>query len=232
MICVKNGWLKRDPFINFKMSREQVNRTALTESELERIAEKDFGNNRLDQVRDAFLFCCYTGLAYIDVSKLTTSNIVEGFGGKNWIITSRQKTGSESRIPLLPPALTLLKKYEDHPVCVNKGILLPVLSNQKMNAYLKEIGDLCRINQPITFHLARHTFATTITLTNGVPIESVSRMLGHNSIKTTQIYAKVVDRKISEDMEKVREKLANTTLRQDAGRKDQYEYAGPEEKAE
>lgn len=200
LIGVKNGWISKDPFIGYKMSREAVNRNALTEKELLTIAGKDFKNPRLNQVRDIFVFCCYTGLAYVDVNKLNRKDIIEGYRGEKWLVISRQKTDSQSRIPILPVALEILMRYADHPQCATNGQLLPVLSNQKMNAYLKEIADLCLIEKPITFHLARHTFATTVTLTNGVPIESVSKMLGHNSIKTTQIYAKIVDRKISEDM--------------------------------
>jgi len=200
MICVKNGWLNQDPFANYKMSRQVVNRSALTEAELGRIAGKDFENERLNQVRDIFLFSCFTGLAYIDVYNLSRQQIIEGINGELWIVVNRQKTNSESRVPLLPTALQILERYADHPQCVIVGRLLPVLSNQKLNAYLKEIADVCRIDKRLTFHLARHTFATTVTLTNGVPIESVSKMLGHSSIKTTQIYAKIVDRKISEDI--------------------------------
>ena len=207
LIGVKKGWIPKDPFAAYKMTRENVNRSALSEKELSRIAGKDFKNTRLNQVRDIFVFCCYTGLAYIDVSKLSSKNIIDGYGGEKWLKINRQKTDSQSRIPLLATALKILKSYEDHPQCQNTGTLLPVLSNQKMNSYLKEISDLCRINKPITFHLARHTFATTVTLTNGVPIESVSKMLGHSSIKTTQIYAKIVDKKISEDMNLLNAKL-------------------------
>lgn len=208
LIGVKNDWLSKDPFSAYRMSRETVNRSALTETELQKITEKNFENTRLDQVRDIFLFSCYTGLAYADVSKLRQADFIDGFGGEQWIIVNRQKTDSQSRIPVLMPALKILQKYKDHPECVNTSRPLPVLSNQKMNSYLKEIGDLCRIDKNLTFHLARHTFATTVTLTNGVPIESVSKMLGHTSIKTTQIYAKIVDRKISEDMNLLKTKLA------------------------
>lgn len=204
LICVKKGWLARDPFHAYKMSKREVNRQALTQSELTRISEKEFGTERLDQVRDIFVFCCYTGLAYVDVYKLKRSEVVEGFDGGDWITIKRQKTDSASRIPLLPPAFEIIKKYEDHPQVAAQDRLLPVLSNQKMNSYLKEIADVCSIDKAITFHLARHTFATTVTLSNGVPIESVSKMLGHSNIRTTQIYAKVVDKKISEDMKKIK----------------------------
>lgn len=202
LICVKNDHIPRDPFFAFKMAKHEVDRTALTEQELKAVESKVFDIPRLEQVRDIFLFCCYTGLAYADVAKLKESDLGEGRVGEKWINIKRQKTDTASRIPLLPQALRLLKKYANH-AGSEQGFLLPVLSNQKMNAYLKEIGDVCRITKPITFHLARHTFATTVTLSNGVPIESVSKMLGHRSLKTTQIYAKVLDRKLSEDMRRL-----------------------------
>lgn len=209
LIEVKNGWLAKDPFTGFKMSRANVNRHALTDSELAKIVEKDFENTRLNQVRDIFVFCCYTGLAYSDVNKLNRKDIIDGYAGEKWLVINRQKTDSQSRVPLLPPALQIRENYQHHPLSVVKDQLLPVLSNQKINSYLKEIGDVCRIDKPITFHLARHTFATTVTLTNGVPIESVSKMLVNSSLKTTQIYAKIVDRKISEDMNLLKGKLSS-----------------------
>ena len=139
----------------------------------------------------------------MDIDKLTTDKMVKGIDGKLWIQTYRQKTDTKSNIPLLSPALLILEKYKDDPETSNSGSLLPVNSNQKMNAYLKEIATLAGITKTLTFHLARHTFATTITLANGVPIESVSEMLGHKSIRTTQNYAKVIDQKVSEDMSKL-----------------------------
>ncbi|WP_215235740.1 site-specific integrase [Dyadobacter linearis] len=207
LLCVKRGWLLRDPFYAFKFSKREVDRQALTESELKKVWDKEVGDGRLAYVKDIFLFCCYTGLAYADVYKLKRTEIVEGIDGGKWITTKRQKTDTPSRIPLLPMALEIMEKYEDHPQCENENRVLPVLSNQKMNSYLKEIADLCGIKKNITFHLARHTFATTVTLTNGVPIESVSKMLGHRNIKTTQQYAKIVDRKISDDMARLKDIL-------------------------
>lgn len=170
--------------------------------------EKKFSIDRLNVVRDIFVFCCYTGLAYVDVHKLKRSELVTGIDGDLWIYTSRQKTDTLSRIPVLPEALSVIRTYDQHPQCIAEDSLLPVMSNQKMNAYLKEIADLCKIKKLLTFHIARHTFATTITLNNGVPIESVAKMMGHTSIKTTQIYAKVMDHKISEDMSQLKKKLA------------------------
>jgi len=163
--------------------------------------------DRINQIRDIFLFCCYTGLAYIDVKNLRRSQIVLGIDGEKWIITQRQKTESPTRLPLLPQAMEIIERYSNHPKCEVKGLVLPVLSNQKMNSYLKEIADLCEIDKPLTFHIARHTFAATITLGNGVPIETVSKMLGHKSLKQTQHYAKILDTKISQDMQVLRAKL-------------------------
>lgn len=151
-------------------------------------------------VRDIFVFCCYTGLVYIDVKNLTKHKIIRGIDGGLWIKIKRTKTKVEASIPILVDAQEILKRYENHPKCVNASTVLPVLSNQKTNEYLKEIGALCEIDFDITFHTARHTFATTVTLNNGVPLETVSKMLGHTNIRMTQHYAKIQDKKISEDM--------------------------------
>ncbi|MBB6127449.1 site-specific integrase [Mucilaginibacter lappiensis] len=206
LICVKNKWLPADPFIDFKLTKKPVFREPLTEWELEAIISKDFGNERLNNVRDLFLFSCATGLAYADVKKLKRSEIIKGVDGELWIYTPRQKTETPCPIPLLPLALQILDKYAGHPKCINQDRALPILSNQKMNAYLKEIADLCGINKVLTFHLARHTFATTITLNNGVPIETVSKMLGHTTLTQTLHYAKVSHGKIGRDMAALREK--------------------------
>ncbi|MDP3667904.1 MAG: site-specific integrase [Sediminibacterium sp.] len=146
-------------------------------------------------------------MAYSDVKKLKRSEIVIGIDGEKWLISKRQKTNITARIPLLPQALNIIDRYENNPQCILESKVLPVLSNQKMNAYLKEIADLCAINKNLTYHIARHTFATTVTLTNGVPIETVSKMLGHRNLKTTQHYAKILDIKISEDMKQLRNKF-------------------------
>lgn len=207
-ICLSSGWLDKDPFVNYKIRIKQVNRIFLNDDDLQAMANKAFSTERLNQVRDIFLFCCFTGLAYADVNKLRRSEIVKGLDGEMWIFTKRKKTDTPSRIPLLPAALSLLNKYDDHPVCCNSGKALPVSTNQKMNAYLKEIAVICGIDKPLTFHIARHTFATTVTLSNGVPIESVSKMLGHTNIKTTQHYAKILDIKVSQDMSRLKQRLA------------------------
>ena len=207
LICVNNKWLKNDPFQGFKLTKKEVVKNPLSRAELQRLTEKEFEMDRLCNVRDIFLFSCYTGLAYVDVKQLKRTDIVTGMDGDLWIDTTRQKTDSATRIPLLPTALEVMKKYEDDPLCSNRGVVLPVLSNQKMNAYLKEIATLCGISKTLTFHIARHTFATTVTLSNKVPIETVSKMLGHRSLKQTMIYAKILDVKISEDMKALKDIL-------------------------
>lgn len=199
-ICLKNGWLQKDPFVNYSVKLKEVARTFLTEEEIEAIQKKKFVSARLDQVRDIFLFSCFTGLAYVDVKELKKSDVQKVISGEKWIMTKRKKTDTICNIPVLPPAEELIQKYKNDPRCENSDCLLPVISNQKMNAYLKEIADVCGIQKELTFHIARHTFATTVTLTNGVSIESVSKMLGHRNLKTTQHYAKILDKKIGEDM--------------------------------
>ena len=209
IICLKNGWLSKDPFFGFKFVKKEVVREFLTDQELALIKTKRFAVERIAQVRDIFLFSCYTGLAYADVKKLKRSEIALGVDGERWIFTSRQKTDTLSRIPLLPDAIDILERYKDFPSCENADRLLPVLSNQKMNTYLKEIADCCGIHKPFTYHTARHTFATTVTLSNGVPIETVSKMLGHRNLKTTQHYAKILDHKVGDDMRRLKERLAS-----------------------
>ncbi|MFY7743223.1 MAG: site-specific integrase [Flavobacterium sp.] len=199
--CYVNGWLERDPLLNYKGKVKEIERVYLTQDEIELLLNKEFKIKRLELVRDMFLFSCFTGLAYIDVYNLTNSNIIIGIDGEKWISTKRQKTESPSRIPILPVSQMIIDKYENHPQCKNEVKLLPILSNQKMNAYLKELADICEIDKELTFHIARHIFATTVTLTNGIPIESVSKMLGHRNLRTTQHYAKILDRKVSEDMQ-------------------------------
>jgi site-specific recombinase XerD len=213
-ICLANDWLDKNPFANYKSKVKEVDRVYLSEGEIQNIINKDFKNDRLSLVRDIFLFSCFTGLAYIDVKNLTKSHISIGIDGDKWIFTHRQKTESASKIPILSVTQMIIDKYTDHPQSVNEDKLLPILSNQKMNAYLKEIAAVCEIEKELTFHIARHTFATTITLTNGVPIESVSKMLGHKNLRTTQHYAKVLDKKVSEDMKILRDKFSLNPIQQ------------------
>ncbi|OKS86068.1 site-specific integrase [Mucilaginibacter polytrichastri] len=207
-ICIANRWLSYNPFSNYKNKIKTVDRVYLTTEELQEMSVKEMATDRLTQVRDIFLFCCFTGLAYADVKKLRRWEIVTGVDGEKWLSINRLKTDVPSRIPLLPTAMALIQRYADHAQCENSGRVLPVLSNQKMNSYLKEIADVCGINKPITFHIARHTFATTVTLLNGVPIESVSKMLGHTNIQTTQHYAKILDTKVGADMALLRQKYS------------------------
>ncbi|WP_276391446.1 site-specific integrase [Eudoraea chungangensis] len=205
-IAFANNWVNKDPFFHWKAKWKKVEREVLTELELRTMMEKEFKIKRLEQVRDIFVFCCFTGLAYTDVQKLSKNHIVLKMNGTRWIKINRSKTDSRSTIPLLPAAEEIINKYADHPITLQNGLLLPVISNQRTNAYLKEIADRCDMEKHLTFHLARHTFATTVTLANGIPIESVSKMLGHQSLKTTQIYAKVIDHKLKQDMDKLRGK--------------------------
>ncbi len=206
-LCLSNDWLEKDPFVKYDGKMKEVETEFLTEDEIQSIYSKKFRTPRLELVRDIFIFCCFTGLAYVDVKGLRNDHIGIGIDGQKWIFKNRQKTDTKSKIPLLPIPEELIKKYADHPKCLNEDRVLPVLSNQKMNGYLKEIGDLCEITKEITFHMARHTFATSVTLTNGVPIESVSKMLGHKNIQTTQHYAKVLDKKVGEDMQILKNKF-------------------------
>ncbi len=210
-ICTNNDWLEKDPFSKYEGKVIEIDKEYLTEVEIQSIYSKKLINARLEQVRDIFIFCCFTGLAYIDVQQLRKDHIGIGIDGNKWIFKNRQKTDTRSKIPLLPIAEIIVDKYADHPKCINEDRILPVLSNQKMNSYLKEIGDVCGIQKEITFHMARHTFATSVTLTNGVPIESVSKMLGHKNIRTTQHYAKILDKKVSDDMQQLRDKFTSST---------------------
>jgi site-specific recombinase XerD len=209
-MAIKYEWLEKDPFINFKPNFIRTSREFLTIAELTAIEDKKLSISRLNQIRDLFVFSCYTGLSYIDVYNLTPQNISLGIDNNHWLSTSRKKTEQPVKIPLLPKALEIIEKYKAHPKVLATGKLLPVYSNQRLNSYLKEIADLCGIKKNLTFHIARHTFATTITLTNGVPIETVSKLLGHASIRTTQIYAKVIEQKLGEDMNVLKAKLSTT----------------------
>ncbi len=208
-ICLANGWIIRDPFQNYTSKMVEVERPFLSQDELDTMFDKIFSTDRLNLVKDIFLFSCFTGLAYSDVKKLSFKNIGIGVDGERWIYINPTKTDTRSNIPLLPIPSAILEKYRNNPQVINHERLLPILSNQKMNSYLKEIADLCVIHKELTFHIARHTFATTVTLSNGVPIESVSKMLGHKNLHTTQHYAKILDLKVSNDMKALKEKFGN-----------------------
>ena len=199
----KMGVLLHDPFMNHRFHIEPVNRGFLTDEEILLIANKDLSISRLELVRDIFIFSCFTGLAYIDVSNLTPDHIVT-LGDKQWIMTQRQKTSVETNVLLLDIPKAIIAKYGGK--TYRNGKLFPMLTNQKTNSYLKEIADICGIKKNLTFHLARHTFAT-MSLSKGVPMESVSKMLGHTNIRTTQIYARITNKKIEHDMEELADKL-------------------------
>jgi integrase len=209
---VKMEWLRKNPFDAYELKFKKVDRGYLELEELTKIENKKFKLERLQLIKDLFIFSCYTGLSYIDAMNLTPAKLITGIDGQIWINSQREKTQVSVRVPLLPTAHEIVEKYKTNPKAISRGSVFPLISNQKLNSYLKEIGDLCQIDKNLTFHLARHTFATTVTLSNGVPIESVSSMLGHTSIKTTQIYAKVVEKKVSQDMADLRNKLYGTNL--------------------
>ena len=199
----KMGVLLHDPFMNHRFHIEPVNRGFLTDEEILCIAHKQINIPRLELIRDIFIFSCFTGLAYIDVSNLTPDHIVT-LGDKQWIMTQRQKTSVETNVLLLDIPQAIIAKYGGK--TYRNGKLFPMLTNQKTNSYLKEIADICGIKKNLTFHLARHTFAT-MSLSKGVPMESVSKMLGHTNIRTTQIYARITNKKIEHDMEELADKL-------------------------
>ncbi|MCT4288120.1 site-specific integrase [Elizabethkingia anophelis] len=207
-ICYQNTWIEKDLVVYYKGKFNEVATNFLTQEEIKSIQDKDFAGQGLNLVRDIFIFSCYTGLAYIDIHNLTKRHISTGIDGNLWIMTHRQKTHTTSNIPLLPIAEEILRKYENHPLTADSERLLPMFTNQKVNEYLKTIAETCGITKKLTFHVARHTFATTVTLGNNVSMESVSKMLGHKSIKTTQHYAKILDKKVSEDMASLKTLLA------------------------
>ena len=212
-ICIRNGWMSKDPFVGISMKLKVVDRPYLNEEELERLAQFESDIDRITRIRDFFLFSCYTGLAYIDLKNLKRNEIEPGNSETGyWIRTKRQKTGISTNVPLLEFPYLIINKYNRLESLRSTDPVLPIPSNQKMNAYLKELADLCGITKPLSFHIARHTFATTVTLMNGVPIESVSKMLGHTNLKSTQHYAKVVDKKVEEDMAALALKLSSKKL--------------------
>lgn len=208
-MAVNNDWMVKNPFMQFKSQYHWKDREVLNQEEIDILINKTFSSDRLTEVRDVFVFCCYTGFAYADIHKFERDAVMRGLDGEFWLSTHRQKSKIKESVPLLPKALEIIQKYQDSPFCIANNKLLPVKSNQKYNEYIQEIATLCGIKKHLTTHIARHTFATTITLSNGVPIETVSSMLGHKNIKTTQIYAKVVEQKVSDDMKLLRAKFQN-----------------------
>lgn len=182
-------WIEKDLFMRFKLKFTKHQRDYLSKLELERFEQIILDEETHKKTRDIFVFSCYTGLSFTDVRSLADNNIVKGIDGEYWIFTQREKTEQLIKIPLLDKAFKIIKKY-DNDFENNSGIL-PVYTNQRLNVYLKEITALLGIKKKISFHSARHTFATTVTLSNGVPIETVSKLLGHSKLSTTQVYATV-----------------------------------------
>jgi site-specific recombinase XerD len=206
----RKGYVERNPIEDFKCSYKQPKRTRLTWNELMQLYSKPFSTSRLEEVKDVYVFTCFNGYSYMDIYELGPENIVPWIDGSKWLVRDRYKGDhNKSNVPLLEIPLQIIEKYKNHPYCVANKKLLPVNSNQRYNEYLQEIADLAGIDKHLTTHTARHTFATTILLENECPIESASEMLGHNSIRTTQIYAKVTDVKVSNNMKDVKDRIAD-----------------------
>ncbi|RVT74460.1 site-specific integrase [Flavobacterium sufflavum] len=201
-LAIAEGFIVTDPFLLYKPKKVINNVTFLTTEELIELENHNLSQPRLNQVRDLFVFCCYTGLPYQEMSTLTKKNIIKKFDDKLWIDMYRKKTKKQLSIPLLPKAISILEKYQN-----NKNIL-PVISNQKFNSYIKEIAEIIGVEKKLTHHVARKTFATTVLLYNDVPMEIVSELLGHSKMSTTQEhYGKIVQRKVSEEMKKLTKKM-------------------------
>jgi integrase len=209
-LAAKMEWIPKDPFQRYTLRFQKVDKAFLTSAELALVEDAELPLERLIVVRDLFVFSCYTGLAYADVTALQPSHICIGMDGSYWIKTARCKTAIAVNVPLLPQAKAIMDRFRNDPRAGVRSRVFPRISNQKMNAYLKEIAGCCGILKPFTFHTARHTFATTITLSNGVPIETVSKMLGHTKLSTTQIYARVLEKKVGEDMLALSKRLHKT----------------------
>lgn len=197
-LAQKLEWVDKDPFAKFQLKFKKAERAFLSEDELKKLEDYQFDRIPHQQVRDVFVFSCYTGLSWIDVKNLRPENIVIGIDGRKWIFTAREKTEQPVKIPILPKAMEITHKYKDY--CECSGCILPVYSNQKTNQYLKDIATTLELRKKLTFHVARHTFATTVTLSKGIPIETVSKLLGHSKLSTTQIYARVLESKLSKDL--------------------------------
>jgi integrase/recombinase XerD len=192
--AISENYLKKDPFHLYKNKKYKTVIVYLTDEELKMLEKHNFSQVRLQQVKDLFIFCCYTGLAYAEMSSLTTKNIEIGFDGNEWIQMIRKKTNRKISVPVLPKAKEILEKYNNE---------LPGISNQKFNSYLKEISALLSIDKKLTHHIARKTFATTVLLFNNVPMEIVSELLGHSNMNVTQShYGKVVQKKVSDAIHK------------------------------
>lgn len=211
-IALANEWIKKDPFVNIKFTLEEVERDFLEDHELEKLINRKFEFERLSIIRDAFIFCCFTGLAFTDVKSLKKEHLALDNEGVTWIRKRRNKTNNMCNIPLMEIPMLILERYKSHPSCIRKGVLLPIPTNQKMNAYLKEIAELCGIHKQLSTHTGRHTYATSVCLANGVSIENVAKMLGHSDTKMTRHYARVLDKSILQDMRKVDGKYKSPSL--------------------
>jgi integrase len=211
--AIDNEIILKDPFKNFKGRKTKMVKKPLSTQELYELERHYFTTDRLNVVRDVFVFQCYTGLAYIDAYQLRKTDIKEGIDGNLWIMSERQKTNSTTNVPLLPQALKIIEKYKDHPLCLQRGTVLPVSSNQKMNEYLKEIAILCGFPFTLNTHMARRTFGSTVTLNNNVPINVVKELLGHASVKQTEAYAITEQATIGREMSLLNKKLNNTTAK-------------------
>jgi site-specific recombinase XerD len=209
--AINEGWIKVNPIKGFKCKYEDPDRECLEMHEVIKMYQKKIEIARLAEIRDVYVFCCFTGYAYETCYHLAPENIFTGLDGKLWITKDRQKTGSEECVPLMPIALEIIKRYKKHTYCLENNRLLPVNSNYRYNTYLKELADICGIKKHLTTHTARHTFATSVTLENDVPLETVGKMLGHKDIRSTQIYAKITKRKISNNMKELEGKLFTPT---------------------
>jgi integrase/recombinase XerD len=218
-LAFKLQWIGKDPFKNYKFRYKKVETAFLSTNELKALENYDLASDTLKVIRDYFLFACYTGLSFVDLMNLHEGNVVRGEDGEKWLKLFRQKSNEPTNLPLLAPALVIMNKYKDNPRSVTLNKIFPTITNQKVNVYLKEIAKIIGIKKILTFGVARHTFATTITLANNVPIETVSKMMGHTKIATTQIYARVLLKKISEDMHVLREKMEPEAPKRKANRK-------------
>lgn len=207
LIAIEKEIILKDPFSSFRSKKTKIPKKPLSAGELHTLQKHAFHTERLATVRDIFIFQCYTGLAYIDAFHLKKSDIKIGSDGERWIMSARQKTKSETNIPLLPDAIAIMEKYEAHPICIERNSVLPVSSNQKMNEYLKEIATLCGFEFTLNTHKARRTFASTVTLNNNVPINVVKEMLGHQSVRQTEEYAMTEKQTVAREMLVLKERL-------------------------
>ena len=205
-MSINNGWLQRDPFYAYSITKEETKRGFLSKEEIKMLIEGSFKKKSYELIRDLFIFCCFTGLSWTDMANLTKENLQTSFDGHLWIKTNRQKTGTETSLRLLEVPLRIIKKYEG---CSEDGKLLPVPCYPNCKNGIKVIAKKCGIEKNVTWHMSRHSFATTVCLSNDMPIETLSKMLGHRSIRTTQIYAKITAEKVSNDMEKLSKALSS-----------------------